>query len=346
MLMTMVVGARQEPAPSVAIGAPAFESYIELLRQQAGIPAISGVLRQDGKTVWEGGLGYANQEERIGATPSTPYLVADLTQMLSAVLLLQCVEQRHLNLNTPVRAYGLSLDDENTTLRDVLSHTSPASSGGSFSYDAARYARLAGVMERCAPQPFRKSIAHRLLERAGMSDSVPGTDLADPGAVPDDMFTDAALARYRRVLDDLAVPYRVDKRGKATPNDVPVDGLNAASGLVTTARDLARFDDWLDDGDLLRDETMDAAWSQTELPNGSKSPTGIGWFVQNYRGTRVVWHYGFVPNGYSALIVKVPSRRTTMILLANSDGLGVASQLESGDVTRSLFATVFLRMLL
>jgi hypothetical protein len=35
-----------------------------------------------------------------------------------------------------------------------------------------------------------------------------------------------------------------------------------------------------------------------------------------------------------------------MILLANSDGLVVPSQIESGDVTRSLFASVFLRMLL
>jgi hypothetical protein len=35
-----------------------------------------------------------------------------------------------------------------------------------------------------------------------------------------------------------------------------------------------------------------------------------------------------------------------MILLANSDGLAIPYQLEAGDVTRSPFASVLLRMLL
>ena len=38
------------------------------------------------------------------------------------------------------------------------------------------------------------------------------------------------------------------------------------------------------------------------------------------------------------MIVKVPSRRATMILLANSDGLAIPFQLDAGDVTRSPFA--------
>ena len=28
---------------------------------------------------------------------------------------------------------------------------------------------------------------------------------------------------------------------------------------------------------------------------------GLGWFVQFYRGERVVWHFGHVPNAYSSL---------------------------------------------
>ena len=43
---------------------------------------------------------------------------------------------------------------------------------------------------------------------------------------------------------------------------------------------------------------------------------------------------------------KVPARRATEILLANSDGLAIPFQLEAGDVTRSPFALVLLRMLL
>jgi hypothetical protein len=35
-----------------------------------------------------------------------------------------------------------------------------------------------------------------------------------------------------------------------------------------------------------------------------------------------------------------------MILLANGDGLAIPFQMETGDVTRSPFASLFLRMLL
>jgi CubicO group peptidase (beta-lactamase class C family) len=125
-----------------------------------------------------------------------------------------------------------------------------------------------------------------------------------------------------------------------------LDGINAATGLVSTVRDLAQFDLSLDDGDLLREETLAGAWSTASAPNGAPQPAGLGWFVQSYRGTQVIWQYGLVTNAYSGMILKVPSRRVTMILLANSDGLAIPFQLEAGDVTRSPFASVLLRMLL
>ena len=53
-----------------------------------------------------------------------------------------------------------------------------------------------------------------------------------------------------------------------------------------------------------------------------------------------------IDNAYSARIGKVPARRATMILLANSNGLAIPFQLDAGDVTRSPFALVLLRMLL
>ncbi len=208
-------------------------------------------------------------------------------------------------------------------------------------------------MEHCAPQPFRKSVVHRLLERLAMIDSVPGRDLQWPVADPDErevldeLYGAAAMTRYTRTLERMAVPYKVDKRGRAARTEMPADGINAASGLVTTVRDLARFDAALDAGLLLKPETLEAAWSPAQLSGDRPlAPTGLGWFVQSYRGTRIVWQFGLVPNGYSALFVKVPSRRATLILLANGDGLAVPFQLETGDVTRSLFASIFLRMLL
>ena len=345
-LLGAALAARQNPTTSLDLGTSAFESYVEVLRQQAGIPAISGALVQDGRIVWERGLGFANVETRTRAAADTPYLIADLSQTFAAVLLLQCVEERRLDLDDPLRTYGLSGDAGAATLREVLSHSSTGSPRGTFRYDPERYALLTGVMEHCAPQPYRKSVAHRLLERLAMVSSVPGRDMNTAGAVPDGLFETDHLERYAASLDRLAVPYRVDKKGRATRSELPVDGINAATGIVSTVRDLANFDAEIDSRVLLREETLALAWSPVSAPDGSPLPTGLGWFVQSYRGTPVVWHFGLLPNAYSALIVKVPSRHATMILLANSDGLAVPFQLEEGDLTRSPFASVFLRMLL
>ena len=61
-LLTAAGAARQKPATD--LGNSAFEGYIELLRQQASIPALSGVLIQDRVIAWERGLGFANLESR------------------------------------------------------------------------------------------------------------------------------------------------------------------------------------------------------------------------------------------------------------------------------------------
>ena len=59
-----------------------------------------------------------------------------------------------------------------------------------------------------------------------------------------------------------------------------------------------------------------------------------------------MWHFGYAPDAYSSLILKIPSRRLTLILLANSDGLSAPFDLSQGDVTSSLFALTFLRLFL
>ena len=336
----------QQPSLFTPAGTlPVLESYLEALRQQSGIPAMSALVVREGVVVWEKGYGFQNVATRLRATPDTPYLVGDLSQTLAAVLLLQCVEQRRLGLDEPFKRDGLDVPESNATLRQILSYAPPEPAKEPFVYSPERYAQLTTVMEWCAPQPYRKSVAHRILERLAMKDSVPGTDLQDPDLpLPEHLFDPADRDRYRQVLAKLAVPYKVDGKGRAERNDLPGMPIDAAGGLVSTVRDLARLDKALDDRILLADDTLAAAWSPAAERGGVASPMGLGWFVQSYKGERVVWHFGYVQNAYSSLILKVPSRNLTFILLANGDGLSAPFQLQSGDVTRSPFATLFLRL--
>lgn len=336
--------ARAQDSRLGLLASPPIEHYLEALRQQAGIPGLSAAVVQDGEVVWERGFGFEDLEARVRATPNTPYYVGGLSQTLAAVLLLQCVEERRLELDVPVSRYGLTLPEDGATLRHVLTHSSAGTPGAAYKLAPERYAELNTVMESCAPQAYRKSVAHRLLERLAMRDSVPGTDLRNADAVPEGLFDESALERYRAVLERIAVPYRTDARGRAARAEpLALERLSAASGLVSTVRDLAELDKAIDSF-LLLDETRVGAWTPAQGADGAALPTGLGWFVQRYRDEQVVWQYGHMPNAYSAMIVKLPARRLTLILLANSDGLATPFDLASGDVTRSLFAMVFLRL--
>jgi CubicO group peptidase (beta-lactamase class C family) len=128
--------------------------------------------------------------------------------------------------------------------------------------------------------------------------------------------------------------------------EIPAETLTAATGMVSTVRDLARLDAALEAGTdpMLRQETRLAAWTNNVGRDRLPLPTGLGWFVQRYNGELVVWQFGQITNGYSSLMVKLPARRLTLILLANSDGLTASFDLQSGDVLKSLFAVLFLRL--
>ena len=339
---TVVIG--QQPPVFTPFGAlPVLDNYLDALRKQAGIPGMSAVVVKDGAVIWEKGYGYQNTAGKVAATPDTPYLVGDLSETLAAVMLLRCSERRQVYLDDTIRKYGAELPDADVTIRQILSHTSPAFDPP-FTFSPERYSQLTTVMEHCEPRSYRKSLAE-LLGQMAMNDSVPGTDLWRSDSVfREGEFSGEDIDHYRQVLERMATPYKVDTRGRGDPTELAPIGISSAGGLVSTVRDLARFDITLDANQILHQDALDQAWNPVQTTSGFVSPMGLGWFVQNHRGERVVWHFGLVPNAFSSLMMKLPERKLTFILLANSDGLSAPFQLSQGDVTRSLFAALFLRL--
>lgn len=345
LLVATAITSGQQPVFTPYGIVPLLDSYLEALRQQSGIPGMSAAIVSDGVVLWEKGYGFHNVTTRERATPDTPYMVGDAGGTLAAVLLLQCVEQRRLALDRPLGEYGIDIPERTATLRDLLSHRQTETQGEPFLYNPERYDQLTAVMEWCAPQPYRKSVSHRIINYLAMIDTVPGTDLRDPELTfPENFYLESELDRYRRVLARMATGYRVDTRGRVERTEVPLVTMSASGGLVSTVRDLAKLDGALDSKLLLLEETLAEAWQPAAGDRGTPIPTGLGWFVQSYNGQRVVWHFGMVPNAYSSLILKLPERNLTFILLANSDRLVSPFRIPAGDVSRSLFATLFLKL--
>ena len=221
-----------------------FTRYLESLRIQAGIPGLSAAIASNGRIIWEGGLGFADMEARVAAAPHTPYPIASITKTATSTLLMQCVEEGRLNLDAPIRTYTTAVPDANATVRQVLAMASDAAAGSTYRYDGDRFVALTPV-EACTGVSYRVALARQILDRIGMSDSVPGQDLEAVTDAASAAFDLATLTRYRAVLARVAKPYVV-RDSRPTLSDYPPKGINASAGLVSTVRDLARYDAAID----------------------------------------------------------------------------------------------------
>jgi CubicO group peptidase (beta-lactamase class C family) len=197
-------------------------------------------------------------------------------------------------------------------------------------------------VRECSGDSYRETLAN-LLEFLNMRDSVPGADVVSLVPPAEGIPDETTSARYAAVLARLTTSYLVSEPGQAIPFQHPPT-LTTASGVISTVRDLAQFDLALKQGLLLTPETLAMAWSTPAVASLQGLPHGLGWFLQAYNGQPVVWQFG-VSESSSSFMISLPSRRLTMILLANSDGLVKPFVLTPGDVLASPFARVFLGLL-
>jgi len=286
------------------------------------------------------GLGFQDRESRVVARPDTLYDIASLTKTFTSTLLMQCVERRTLSLDDLMSRYTTAIPEANATVRHVLTHTSQGSPGAVFRYDGNRFAALTAVVAACHGKLFRLALAD-LLDRSAMTVSVPGHDLEQPTAALASLFDQSTLARYATAVRRLARPYQT--RGQsAVRAEFPPRDINASAGLLSSVADLAKYDSAIDANLFISADSQELTWTNPRSSSTSlELPHGLGWFIQRIQGVRVIWHYGQWSQ-YSALYIKVPERHLTLILLANSGGLGEAFPLGDGDVMVSPFARVFL----
>jgi CubicO group peptidase (beta-lactamase class C family) len=316
-----------------------FGEYLESLRAQAGIPALAATIVGPAEEQWERPFGQSNVERSVATRTDTPFHLDAVTQLFTATMVLRCVEEGRLSLEDRIGTYAPSAPDPNATLRQILSHTSGTPDNLVYSFRPERLPWLGSAVTSCyGGESYRAALA-TWLEQRGMMDSVPGPDVV---AAPPPGFSPGSIDRYRGVLARLATPYSVDGQGRASPSRYAATTLTPSSGVVSTVIDMAKFDLGLKRGQMLRPETVTAAWTAPSSRSGQALPHGLGWFVQSYAAEPVVWQFGVGDGGSSSMVITLPRRGLTLILLANSDGLARPFALSSGDLTVSPFGKLFL----
>lgn len=325
----------------------AFAVTLDDLRVKAHIPGLSVAIVQDGKVILAHGFGYADLEKRRPATPETPFNIASVTKPVSAAVALKLVELGKLDLDRPMKSYrgytefcdnfrqgggifarDLHCDTEPLTLRNLLSHTVNGKAGEAFRYNPPMYSWASRPMAEVTGEPFSTLVERYIFVPAGMTRSA---------------RINRNLPLRADLAEALAHPYHLDANGTLVRSeDPPPQGDGAAGGVISTVLDLAKFDIALDSGKLISPASVQQMMTPMHNAAGVALPYGLGWFIEDYHGHKLVWHSGWWDKAYSALYLKVPDRHLTMILLANSEGLWWDNPLDKAEVEKSPFAAAFL----
>ncbi len=337
-----------------------FEDGLKKLKNKYSIPGLSIAIAHENKIIYSVGFGFADIENKVKASPTTPYRIASLTKPIASTIILQLVEKGKIeldksiaeyipnyiafceknkkNLEKPVEFAGKKIDlsfliknyhyeNQNITIRHHLQQTIDDKPGETYRYNGLLFGLLGIAVDFNFEEKFKGLLQREIIDKLGMNDSLPcQEDTSKP-----------------EVLERLAKPYVLDKNNELVLSDYPQKDGSSAAGIISTVLDLAKFDSALNNNELISEESKEMAFTNPKTKNGIELPYALGWFVQkDLSNSRTIWHYGHWVNSFSSLYIKIPEKALTLIMLANSDGLSKDFNLHEGNLYKSPFAKAFL----
>jgi CubicO group peptidase (beta-lactamase class C family) len=289
------------------------------------IESISAVIAKNQSVVWSASLGAPT------VTDTTVFHLASLTKPFASTVILQLVDEGKLSLDDPVSKYGIVLSSRAPVLvRHLMSHTSEGVPGTRFSYNGDRFSLLDSVIRRADGRSFAAALQERIIAPLGLTHTAP-----TPAS---SAFAESGLNKAEYLAN--VAPGYTWTNGAFVPTAYQT-AFSTAAGLTASARDYAAFSMAMDRDAFLKPATKALAWTPVTGPNGEVFPYGLGWFATDYKGVRIVWHYGYW-TASSTLVIKVPSQNLTFVLLANTDGLSAPYPLGAGKLAASPWARAFL----
>ncbi|MGE3172117.1 MAG: serine hydrolase domain-containing protein [Planctomycetota bacterium] len=323
--------AAQAPDRPAALG-PALDRALQL--DQGGRFWGAVAVARGGEELLAKGYGFADYRDRP-ITADTRFEIASVSKQFTAVAVLRLVQKGRLQLDATLGDLfaAVPADKAAITVHQLLTHTAGLSPRAGVPYawrgDRAAYvARILGEPLATAPGAAfaYANVGYALL--AAIVEEVTGGSFEDWSRV--EVFAAAGLRDTGFVGDEaLQDPARSTVR-LGDPNlRVAADwswgwGYRGMGGVVSTARDLLRWNRALRRGALLEDATL-AAFLQV-----AKDDYACGVFVAaTERGTRRVHHSGSVA-GYRAWLVNLLDEDADVVVLTNDqcDPRAVAQVLE------------------
>ena len=334
---------------------PDLDAWVQRAMATFEVPGIAVAIVKDGHVLVARGYGVRKMGEPTPVDARTLFGIASNTKAFTATALGILVDEGKVQWNAPVIEYlpWFEMYDpyvtREITVRDLLVHRSglglgagdllwwpastynraeiarrlryipPATSFRSaYAYDNVLYLVAGEVIEAVSGQSWEDFVSSRILAKVGMTSSNVRHSAAEKGG-------------------NVATPHaRVDGHVRPiAPFDS--DNTNPAGGINSCADDMARWlvvqlaEGRLSDGTRLISQATARQLTAlvTPINPGEGAPElreirpnfngyGLGFFVRDYRGQKLVTHTGGLP-GYVSKVAMIPSARLGVAILTNQE---------------------------
>ncbi len=321
--------------------------YLKKVYRNHTIPGFAAVVVKEGKIVYKSGFGKKQLGKNADFTHKTVSDIGSLTKSITAVAIMQLVEQNKVSLDTPVVHYLPDFRTANKemsdriTVRMLLNNTAGLKSNPVPSYHPSTKAlehlleslkttflsREPGTSYEYSNTDF--SIAGLLVQRL--------TGMSYEAYVEENIF--APLQMRSSISNSLALDTSLPLQGHYYgPKPLPSQDrgfvksgeyVPAGSATQSTVEDLGNYLVALVDGgrfkgkEVLSEESIKDLWqpnisfqglSKADGGNGKKYQYGLGWMISEIDGRTVVHHGGSTGTMSSFTMIDVVNHTATALL--------------------------------
>jgi CubicO group peptidase (beta-lactamase class C family) len=296
----------------------------------------SVLVADNGKVVYQKGLGLANMEWNIPNAPDTKFRLGSITKQFTSTLILQLVEQGKIKLDGKLIDYLPDYRKDTgtkVTIHNLLSHTSGIPSytslpgffqnvsrnpftvddfikkyasgdlefepGTKFVYDNSGYFLLGAIIEKVTGKPYEQVLKENIFDPIGMKNS--GYD------------------HWGTILNKRATGYSRTPKGYQNAAYLDMSIPYAAGSLYSTVEDLYLWDQ------ALYGEKILSAKSKELMFKPNLNNYGYGFVITKATlapptklAVPVIQHNGGI-NGFSTTLVRMTNEKRLIVLLDNAE---------------------------
>jgi len=326
------------------------EERVEKRRAELGIPGMSLVIVKDGEIIYMKGLGYKDFENKIAVTPDTQFAIGSATKAFTALSVLMSQDEGKLSLDDSPKKYLPYFKmkdadtDKNMTVRDLMAHTSGLNrtdlamiTGQLNRQELIQVAGEAQPMAKLREKWFYQNIMFAAagevvakVQKTTWEKFVPSRIFAPLG-----MTNSTMDMKQMQKAKDYSFGYQYNFDTKETQK-LPfrdIDEVAPAGSINSSARDMAKWITFVMNGGSVNGKRLVSEkgfeeWTKNQMnitPNG-KMAYGLGWFLQEWNGMKVVQHGGNI-DGFNSLVAMIPEKKLGFVMLTNVSGSPLGNEL-------------------